>query len=740
MAETRDSLITDVGMTGAHRYRTNLAGISKSLFTAAKAQDLFLEQTIGWQRAADSMKRHAMGLAVAAAAVGAGIAAAVKRASQVEELQAKFDTVFKDLKDITRSWVDDQARDLQRSRFDLEKYMAGFQDLFVPLGFARDEAAEMSKALTLLTIDLASFNDEAESDVARKLAGGITGEAEALKRYGIIISEVAMKQELLNMGHKGGVKSATEMQKAQARLNIIMNSSEDAIGDAIRTADSFANQMKAAAAAIDDVVVELGEAFLPMARDAVKDIAELARQFSELPDSIKRTLFLLTGGAGLTAALAAAGLMFTSMAINTGLAIGKAWVYIAALRAEKAAALGAAAANTALGGARAGAAGTVGSAVAGGAALGAAAVGGGLIVQRYMRDVVPAQLEYLKSLENAAAQAAMFAKRGAGFTSFSGETLTAEEAGKGAAFQPPNKLFGTNFARLLKRWDEMSAKQQERSLDAIEKRYGKEARAYLLLQSGGRFDQSTPEYQRNLRAQRDREAAAAELKAFAGKGATLEAQSKLVTSMRRGGGASVQDQIKAWAAELDHLRDVWNKMSEAQQRSAEGVALQTDMWDLYGAGVEASRKAEEKRASEMKKHLEEEKKLIQEQLGFFSARANVAASFVELLEARGVKGRGLRGAQEALQGERFRQAGAQRQAAMFAPQLSRNDRLGLIADANRAEAAGLNALNNRGGMNLEVKIVPQSGFSADANLTRTSAGTYWRAHSGGGRFVAPAGQ
>ena len=738
MAETRDSLITDIGMTGAQRYRTNLSGISKSLFTAAKAQDLFLEKTIGWQKAADSMKRSAMGLGVAAAAMGAGIAAAVKRASQVEELRSKFNVVFKELTGVTRGWVDDQAKQLQRSRFELEKYMSSFQDLFVPLGFARDEAAEMSKALTLLTVDLASFNDEAESDVARKLQGGITGEAEALKRYGIIISEVAMKQELLNMGHKGGVKSATEMQKATARLNIITKSSKDALGDAIRTADSFANQMKGAAAAVDDVVVELGEAFLPMARDAVKDIAELARKFSDLPDSIKRTLFYLTGGAGLTAALAAAGLMLTGMAINTGLAVGKAWVYIAALRAEKMAALEAAAANSALAGARAGAAGTAGSAMAGGAALGVAALGAGLIGQRYMRDVVPAQIEYLKSLESAAAQAAMFAKRGAGFTSFSGETLTAEEVAKGAAYTGKGSK---KIAKLVKKWDDIDAERQQKLLHGIEHHHGKAARANLLLQTGGVFDQSTPAYQQNLRARREREAAAADLKAFAGKGATLEAGSKLVGSKRRAGKASVQDQIKAWAAELDHLRGKWNKMSEAQQKSADGVALETDMWDLYGAGVEAARKAEEKRADEMKRHLEEEKKLLQEQLGFFGARANLAASFVELLEARGVKGRGLRGAQEALQSERFRQAGAQRQAAMFGPHLSRNERLGLLADANRAEGAGLNAIGGgRGNVNVAVEVRDLSSMGMSAKYVQAGRGTAFQQQGGAGRFVAPAGQ
>ena len=43
------------------------------------------------------------------------------------------------------------------------------------------------------------------------------------------------------MGIEGGVKSATAAQKVQARLNIITAGLGDAIGDAERTAGSFAN-------------------------------------------------------------------------------------------------------------------------------------------------------------------------------------------------------------------------------------------------------------------------------------------------------------------------------------------------------------------------------------------------------------------------------------------------------------------------------------------------------------------
>jgi hypothetical protein len=80
-----------------------------------------------------------------------------------------------------------------------------------------------------------------------------------MRRYGVIITQTTLDQELMNMGIEKGIQGATEQEKVMARLNIIMNSTEDAQGDAARTADEYANQMRALKGNISDVMAEAGK-------------------------------------------------------------------------------------------------------------------------------------------------------------------------------------------------------------------------------------------------------------------------------------------------------------------------------------------------------------------------------------------------------------------------------------------------------------------------------------------------
>ena len=84
-------------------------------------------------------------------------AAALKTAADVEEMRGAFQAVFKDSSASVRQFAEDTGKALNRSKFDLEGFLTTFQDTFVPLGFARKEAAELSKVMTTLAVDIAAF-------------------------------------------------------------------------------------------------------------------------------------------------------------------------------------------------------------------------------------------------------------------------------------------------------------------------------------------------------------------------------------------------------------------------------------------------------------------------------------------------------------------------------------------------------------------------------------------------------
>lgn len=250
---------------------------------------------------------------------------AVKKASELQETVSKFNVVFGENRDAVREWGEQFASEIGRSRRQILSFLAETQDLFVPLGFEPGAAEEMSKQLTKLTIDLASFNNKADADVLRDLQAALTGSSEVMKKYGVLVNQTAVNQELLN--NNMDPSTASEQAKVMARLNIIMRGTTAAQGDAERTAGSFANQMKRLNAELENAAGEIGAALLPAIVPLVKELAVVARSignFASENANLVRSIGYITA-----IILGTGGLIYAfSVSVKAALGLGAALGFI----------------------------------------------------------------------------------------------------------------------------------------------------------------------------------------------------------------------------------------------------------------------------------------------------------------------------------------------------------------------------------------------------------------------------
>jgi uncharacterized membrane-anchored protein YhcB (DUF1043 family) len=238
---------------------------------AEKAGDKVQRSGKKMEAAFNAIKVYAAAAAAALAAIGIK---SIQIAGDAAEIENKFEAVFKNTSESARRWAEDFSDTVGRSTLETLQYLSTFQDTFVPLGFDRTEAALLSEQLTELSVDLASFNNMADTETITALQSALVGNHETMRRYGVIITQTTLDQELMNMGIEKGIQGATEQEKVMARLNIIMNSTEDAQGDAARTADEYANQMRALKGNISDVMAEAGQ-------PAMEDLTQTMIDFNE---------------------------------------------------------------------------------------------------------------------------------------------------------------------------------------------------------------------------------------------------------------------------------------------------------------------------------------------------------------------------------------------------------------------------------------------------------------------------
>lgn len=264
---------------------------------------------------ADNITTKVAGVAAAFVSVGAvvqGLRASISAASTLEETMNKFNVVFGESAAVMKTWGDTLASEVGRSQTQIAQFLSQSQDLFVPIGFEPGAAEEMSKQVTQLAIDLASFNEKADADSFRDLQSALTGSSEVMLKYGVIVNEAAVKQELLNQGLDPS--KATNQQKVMARLNIIMAGTTAAQGDAIRSSGAFANQMKKLRGNLEDVAASIGSQLLPYATKLVGVTAALAGSVGQwVIHNQELVATLIRVGANLTTIASSIGAVYATL-------------------------------------------------------------------------------------------------------------------------------------------------------------------------------------------------------------------------------------------------------------------------------------------------------------------------------------------------------------------------------------------------------------------------------------------
>lgn len=200
------------------------------------------------------------------AAVGA---ASVKMASDAEEAANKFDVVMGDSADSVRARLMELRDSIPLTTTQFESLAAGVQDLLVPLGLARDDAAGMSAQFVELAGDLGSFNNIDPAQALEALRSGLAGQSRPLRQFGIDASQAALEAVALREGLIEAGETMSGTVRAQALLIKAMEDSSDAQGDAARTAGSTANQVRFLVRDIKELGVQFGQVLAPVVRDTI---------------------------------------------------------------------------------------------------------------------------------------------------------------------------------------------------------------------------------------------------------------------------------------------------------------------------------------------------------------------------------------------------------------------------------------------------------------------------------------
>lgn len=219
-------------------------------------------------------------------------------ASDLEENINKVSVVFDDLSGSIEDWSKTTLDSYGIAQSSALEMISLYGDMATSMGLTTEEAAKMGKELVGRAGDMASFKN-VSLDVAQSgLAAIFTGQAESLKKFGIVMTEANLSAYALAEGMTKQYKEMTQAEQVMLRYQYVMDATNNAAGDFANTNDGAANSVRVAQEALKEASATLGEEVIPLVLPLIQDVTELIKGVNALDSGTKK---LIVEGLAITA-------------------------------------------------------------------------------------------------------------------------------------------------------------------------------------------------------------------------------------------------------------------------------------------------------------------------------------------------------------------------------------------------------------------------------------------------------
>tara|TARA_R100001460_G_scaffold56525_1_gene96208 strand:- start:8028 stop:9980 length:1953 start_codon:yes stop_codon:yes gene_type:complete len=219
--------------------------------------------------------------------------AAIKLASDFEESLNKVDVAFGKSSAEVKSFAKTTLTQFGIAEGSALDMAALFGDMATSMGITRNEASLMSTSMVGLAGDLASFKNIGIEQATTALAGVFTGETESLKRLGIVMTEINLKQFAMSQGIQKNIKDMTQAEKVSLRYQFILSKTGNAQGDFAKTQGGAANQMRIFTEGLKQLGQSIGSIMLPAFTKIVAFTNKIIEKFIALDDTTKKIIIVV---------------------------------------------------------------------------------------------------------------------------------------------------------------------------------------------------------------------------------------------------------------------------------------------------------------------------------------------------------------------------------------------------------------------------------------------------------------
>lgn len=220
--------------------------------------------------------------------------------SDLAEVQNVVDVTFGEMSGAVNDWAKNAMTSFGLSEKVAKEYVGQLGAMSKAFGNSTQEAYNQATELAGLVGDVASFYNLSTDEAFTKLKAVYTGETEALKSLGVVMTQAALDEYALAQGYGKTTKAMTEQEKVALRLAFVTDRLSGASGDFVRTSDGWANQTRVLALRFDALKASIGQGLINALLPVVRVLNTILERLQVVADSFSNFMGALFGNAGST--------------------------------------------------------------------------------------------------------------------------------------------------------------------------------------------------------------------------------------------------------------------------------------------------------------------------------------------------------------------------------------------------------------------------------------------------------
>lgn len=248
----------------------------------------------------------------------------IELASNLSEVQNVVDVTFGNMAEDVNNFAKSAITSLGMSELSAKKFTSTMGAMLKSSGLAGQQMLTMSKGVTTLAGDMASFYNLSQEMAFDKIRAGLAGETEPLRQLGINMSVANLQAYALSKGIQGNISDMSQAQQTLIRYNYLMSVSKDAQGDFARTSGSWANQTRILSEQFKSFQAVMGQGFINILTPVLGMLNSLIAKLMVAAQYFKAFTELITGQKAATQAAISASTDMSGAAGGMGDAIKKA--------------------------------------------------------------------------------------------------------------------------------------------------------------------------------------------------------------------------------------------------------------------------------------------------------------------------------------------------------------------------------------------------------------------------------